>query len=283
MEGGVAKRGVREAVVSNLLALVIAIFMVGLGALAIYSSSFVTEDAHPAWNAVLTNIGGAIFTTGAISILWDLFSKRAFVSEVFSIAKLSEDIENSGLSRITTNFQHDMEWPTLLRGAKKMAIFFAYARTWRQSNLSSLENFAGQPGNEMTIVLPDPDDDRVMAELARRFQTDVQTARQRIDEAKNEFIRIFTHTKSKAKLKIWYVKTSPLLSFYRIDGRYVVAAYRHRPGRGDIPTFVCDREGDLTRFVDAEFAAMTDDKEPWTRCVYPENKPRAVIPMAPSA
>jgi len=219
------------------------------------------------------NVGGVLLATGLISILWELISKRAFLSEVFAIARLSEDIKTSGLLRVTTNFQHEIEWPELLTSAKRIDIFVSYARTWRNTNLALLRAFAERQGSVMNLILPDPDDPKVLGELARRYNLKPETIGERISEAIQEFQSMFDRKRSgRGQLSIWVTGTVPIFTFYRVDGRIVIAMYRHRLERGDIPTFICDNKGQLAQFIDKEFNALTDETVRGVRKIFPPDK-----------
>src|SRR5690348_17009571 len=105
--------------VTTLSWLLAAILMVLAGLALVAASSADTENSHPFWKAFSGNVGGVLLATGLISLLWELISKRSFLSEVFSIARLSEDVKRSGLHRLTLDFQHEVEWPELLESAKR--------------------------------------------------------------------------------------------------------------------------------------------------------------------
>lgn len=261
----------RRVTTLSWLFVAVAMFLIGMGLIAA-SSADVNSD-HPFWKAFSGNIGGVLLATGLISLLWELISRRVFLSEVFSVARLSEDIKRSGLHRLTTNFQHDVEWPELLGSAKRIDVFVSYARTWRNNNLSLLRAFAGRSGNQMNLILPDPDNADVMRELARRYSTTPQTVQDRVNETINAFAGMFDKRQGgKGQLSIWVTEVTPVFTFYRIDKKYVIAAYRHRPDRGDIPTLVCDRRGELTDFIDREYEYFTSESTQGVKKIFPPPK-----------
>jgi hypothetical protein len=249
---------------------IVAILMLIVGASAIYFSS---TDRTAAWSAFGVNVGGVLVATGLISLVWELTSKRSFLSEIFSVAELSEDVLRSGLHRLTTNFQHDVEWPKLLGSARSIDIFFSYGRTWRNANLSLLREFASRTESQMTLILPDPESAEVMSELARRYSATADAMKDRINETIKEFIALFDKQKgAKGQLKIFLTTTTPVFTFYRIDKKYVLATYRHRREKGDVPTLICDRNGEITNFIDLEYEYLTSESMHASRKIFPAPK-----------
>jgi hypothetical protein len=252
---------------------IVAIGMILLGGFFLYVSSADTVGSYPVVKAFSNNVGGVLLATGLISLLWELVSRRAFLSEVFSIARLSEDVKRSGLHRLTMDFQHEVEWPELLESARRIDVFVSYARTWRNQNLSRLRAFAERPGSQMNLILPDPDNEEVIRELARRYSTNPEAIRDRVNEAISAFMLMFDRKKgAKGQLSIWVTTATPVFTFYRIDKKYILSTYRHRSDRGDILTLVCDRKGDLTDFIDREYEYLTDDSAAGVRRVFPPPK-----------
>lgn len=63
------------------------------------------------------------------------------------------------------------------------------------------------------------------------------------------------------------MKVTPLLSFYRFDNVAIVAVYRHRKGRAEVPTMVVTRGGSLYDFVRDELESFFAADSPVTRRV----------------
>ena len=243
---------------------IVAVAMIVIGGGSLYFSS---PDKSAAWSLFAANVGGILVATGLISLIWELASKRLFLSEIFSVAELSEDIRRSGLARISTDFHQDLDWSQWLASATTLDVFFAYARTWRNTNRISLQGFARRSGSRMTLILPDPDNIEVMSQLERRFAKSAGSMKDLVNETIDEFTKIFDKKDgAKGRLEIFLTGVAPVFAFYRIDCKnYVITTYTHRDDKAAVPTIVCDRTGGLTDFIDREFDYLTDESKGHTR------------------
>ncbi|MGH4011197.1 MAG: hypothetical protein ACRDTH_24070 [Pseudonocardiaceae bacterium] len=119
--------------------------------------------------AVLNNLGGAIFVAFALTVLWELFGKRAFAREILESVRLTADVESAGIARVGVDYLQDPEWEDLFRDTQKLDIFFSYGRTWRNMHRKHLDELAQRPHGRIRVVLPDPNDSETVQNLAQRF------------------------------------------------------------------------------------------------------------------
>lgn len=213
--------------------------------------------SYPGIQTVVRDFGGMLVATVTITILWQLVVRRAFLAELMAMAKLAEEVRAAGLVTLTNDFQRGIDWPQLFRTVNKLDIFFAYGRTWRGTNSAELRALAGRPGVRVRVVLPDPNDDALMSELARRFSMTPSDVKKEVEEASGDFKKTFVEfSQSVAQFTLWYLPASPVFSFYRFDHLAILALYKHSPGRGEVPTFVVEQGGTLYDFVRQEFEAF---------------------------
>jgi hypothetical protein len=126
------------------------------------------HHASPQWTAApLNGLAGTMIAAGVLSFLWELAAKRAFLTEVMEVAGLGRDVEESGLVQLTSDFQRGLDWAKLIGAASDADMLLATGRTWRISNLAALKKFAER--GRLRLALPDPQDQPLVDELARRF------------------------------------------------------------------------------------------------------------------
>ncbi|MCD5402149.1 DUF3606 domain-containing protein [candidate division NPL-UPA2 bacterium] len=237
-----------------LVALIIAVFGISLLYLSAHKDWW---KGYEIWQTVVQNVGGLLLVTVAITLLWELWGKRAFLDEVLAKAQLSRDITFAGIVKITDSFHHDIDWKSYFRTVNKLDIFFAYARTWRNTHVQELQEVAARENARIRVVLPDPEDDQTVHELARRFNYTPEELRNLIKEAETHFRNLRSSTSvSGAQIDIWFLPAAPHFTFYRFDRIGILALYSHRRERAPVPTFICEMGGTLYDYIRKEFEAM---------------------------
>lgn len=215
-------------------------------------------ESYKALQSVIRSLGSLLFVTATINLLWQLWAKRAFLDEVLAKVGIAKEIEFAGILKITDSFHDAVDWKSLFRTVSKLDIFFAYGRTWRNTHVRELQELAAREGARIRVVLPDPDDEQTIVELARRFAYQPQQLRDLIKEAEEYFRNLHTFRGPKgAQIEIRFLPAAPVFSFYRFDHIAIIALYSHRRGRGPaVPTFVCEDGGTLYDYIRKEFDAM---------------------------
>ena len=225
---------------------------------------------HPNIQILLRELGALLIASVGVALLWELASKRAFVAELMSRARMTEEVRSSGLARIVQDFNRDIDWPDLLKKVRRLDIFFAYGETWRNNNSPYLEELAQRSGVRVRVVLPDPNDGPLMAELGRRFRMTPTEVQDHVKKAEKHFVDLFgDSTKSKVDFSLWHMAESPVFSFYRFDDTAILALYKHAKGRGKIPTFVLADGGTLYEFVRNEFSEFVRDPGGLAKLIFP--------------
>jgi hypothetical protein len=227
--------------------------MIAGGLLLWWSGTSQWKSNQPV-QAFLAQLGGLSLATGLLAVAWDLFGRRAFADEVLAKARLSTDVVQAGIVRVTNQYLTEVEWASLFQDVSKLDIVVAYAATWRNTNRASLQQVAGRPGARIRVFLPDPGDDQTVAVLAERFNTDPADLIARINEAIRDFQSF--EVPGRAEIEVWLRAGDAVFSCYRFDSNAVLTLYSHgRERRTQVPTFVI-RGGELFDFVYNELAAI---------------------------
>lgn len=209
---------------------------------------------RPGLKALLNGLGGILAVSVGIGTVLNLLGKRALMREIFETAGLSRDVETSGLRRIGMDYTTEPEWQEYFAASKKIDLFFAYGRTWRNLNLTRLQALAATKGAEIRVYLPDLDDDLTCEILTTRFNMTSDDLRGAVDEARAAYFGL--RVKGGATVSVFKRPGDHTFSCYRFDGVAVLALYKHKKARGNVPTLVVNRGGSLYEFVEEELAAI---------------------------
>jgi hypothetical protein len=179
---------------------------------------------------------------------------------VLAKARLSTDVVEAGIVRVTNQYLREVEWASLFRDVTKLDIVVAYGATWRNSNRGSLEQVARRSSARIRVFLPDPDDDRTVAVLADRFNMQSADLTTKINEAVRDFRSLAVP--GGATIEVWLRAGDAVFSCYRFDSNAVLTLYSHgRERRTHVPTFVVSG-GELFRFVYDELEAIAAQSRP---------------------
>lgn len=100
---------------------IISLIAFGLGLASIYIAGDPSVFTHqPGLKALVNGFGSILAASIAIGTVLNLISKRALTREIFEIARLSTDMETSGLRRIGMDFTTEPEWHEYFSTTKKL-------------------------------------------------------------------------------------------------------------------------------------------------------------------
>jgi hypothetical protein len=208
---------------------------------------------------LVRELGGLFVVSGVITVLWDLFVKRALLDETLAKVGLSQDIEASGLRSIHASFQSDaLVWDSHFTNSKTLDLFFISAHGWRSNQFEKIKRLLDNVDGKVRVVLPDAGDDHTVTELARRFGN---TSREGKGEVKNRINKAYEYFENlevdyPGKVSVWFLRAAPQLSFYIFEHTAVLALSSHRQGQISVPTLVGEKGGYLYNYLQSEFDAM---------------------------
>jgi hypothetical protein len=244
----------------NLRTLLVAIVTAAIGMTLILLSQSVGPQGYVKSAVVLKEIGGALFISVAVALLWDLVGKRAFADEVLAKANMSRDLADAGIQMVLPSFQDErLKWDELFRNACRLDMFVAYASTWRNTQLQRIDKFLSDPDAKLRVLLPDPADEDILKGLAKRFSLTPDRVHDELVEA----LEFFKHRREKAKgtVDIFVTTALPVFTFYRFNNRAVFALYNNRTGRLPVPAMLCEEGGFLFSYLTAEFEGLIGDTD----------------------
>lgn len=243
----------------NLRTALIIFFCIGVGLGLTWLAAHDLEwwGGRTTLQAFCRDLGSVLTMTAALTLIWELFNKRAFLKEVNAKANLSFHLAAAGITHVTESFQDEtIDWKEYFQQAKSLTIFAGYARTWRTNQLSKIKTFLGKNG-QITVILPNPDNQQIIAELARRYSKTTQQLESLIRESADEFIKLRSKKRGKGKVTIKFVDATPQYSFYLFDQTAVLALYDHNPDdRAPVPTLIC-QDGNVLRFIKGDASYLS--------------------------
>ena len=266
MEGVISKsQGGPNRRATTLTTWIVAIVAVIAGiALLVAANYWDWISKKPALQGLLNNVAGTIIASVGLVVLWELFGKRSFRREILETAKYASDMELAGVSHVGTNYLKEPDWDNFFKGVDYLDIFFAYGRTWRNSNRENLEGLAARSGTRIRVFLPDPTDEYTMNILSARFSYEPTKLIDLVNEAKDDFASLSVSPSS--KVEVYFRRGDSLFSCYRFGSQAVLTLYSHQKKRTGVPTVVCQSGGSLYDFFRQEFDAICEQ----SLLVYPD-------------
>lgn len=215
-------------------------------------------NLDPGWRAALAyNVGSFIVASVVLALIWQFWQVRGFLDDMFKEARIADTLKRARITHFFTSFHDPVPWDDLFAGSKSLDILFAYAHTWRNTHRTRLERLLRSSDAKLNIVLPDPDNEVVMAEMALRFGYTPDGLKERVHEAKQYFEELAT--RGEGRVSIYYLARSLTFTFYRFSSGAVFTTYRHKPGRGAVITLVCEREGELYGWIRDEWYGIVEE------------------------
>jgi hypothetical protein len=198
-------------------------------------------------------LGSALLGVGSLSLLWELGGKRSFTEEILERVGLSAEVSQAGLLRITDSLR-EIDCGSLLRETTQLDVVFVSNTTWMRTWREELRASASRPGSRMRFVVPDPDNDNVMAEIAQRFE---RIERQQLVNRVREVVEAVSElSQLPGTVELYLLPAVPVYSYYRIGDRTIIRLYENQRERMRVPVFVCGRGGWLSGFGEEDFAGL---------------------------
>lgn len=220
------------------------------------------QSAKNDWlQILLTHTGSFVIASVAMALIFQFWQMRGLLEDLYRAMRWSEQMTASGVSGFSTSFHDNVQWDKLFdrKRGNKLNIMFAYASTWRNANQQRLENFLSDGQASVEVVLPDPEVEVVIEELAYRFAMTVEDLKTRIKDALDFFKTIGDNFPG--KVRVYYMPKTLTFSFYRFNSHAVIASYRHQPNRGTIMTITARRGGDLYGWIRSEWYGIIGNNE----------------------
>jgi hypothetical protein len=189
-----------------------------------------------------------------MAVIFEFWQLSGLLNQLMDKARITEELRRARLSGFSVRFFDGVDWGSLFENSTQLRLFFSYGRTWRNSQQGQLVSFVAAAGRTLEVVLPNPDNAAVVAELSRRYEMTPDVLQANIRESIAFFEGL--GRSGRARVVVYLFAKTPVYTFYRFDSRVVVALYRHRSGRGPIVTFTAERGGECYEWIESEWNAI---------------------------
>ena len=124
--------------------------------------------------------------------------------------------------------------------------------------MNFLDQMVSKPQARLRVLLPAPQNELLMQELARRFAYEESDITRRVVEA-NAFFRS-RRGHSAQSIEVRFRQTLPLYSFYLFEAGGVFALFHQlAPKEEPLPTIQLDRRGEFYAYLRSQFDALYKD------------------------
>lgn len=213
-------------------------------ACVVYLIPIITDEQVRLFFSTIVSTIGAAFL---VNFLWEIFAKRRFAESIFETAKISKNIEQSGVDHIDTDFS-GINWKDEFSKTHNFTAIFTYARTWRNSNRVAIQKFTGKKRNKFTVIMPDYEKDDIMAEFDRRYNYPSGRTSELIKEAIVDYFELGA--------KIYLFSGSLQATYYVMDNVALMAFFKHSPGRTTVPYIRAESIGSFYDYIVEEKTAI---------------------------
>jgi hypothetical protein len=213
-----------------------------------------------------------------LSFVWELYSKGAFMRELEYTNQISYDVGQAGLISVKEKWGNLIDWTKEFKETDNFFVFFIYGDTWVKSNYDALLDYAKRRGTKATFVFPQPKNTELMKMIGYRLANSEarptpSEIRKKIENSTKEILSIYKKVDNPtARLKIMYVNSLPVYSYYEMDTLAIVAFYKHKRRRDDVPHMKLSKSGTLFKYFSNDIHEMMKDKFSEVEIMYPEQK-----------
>lgn len=198
------------------------------------------------FTTVISTIGAAFL----VNFLWEIFAKKRFAESVLEMAKISKNIEQSGVDHIDIDFS-SINWQAELTKTHNLTAIFTYAQTWRNSNRVTIQRFTAKRKNRFTVIMPDYENKDIMAEFDRRYNYEDGKTGELIKEAVMDYCELGA--------KVYLFNKSLQATYYIMDNVALMAFFKHSPGKSTVPYIRAESSGSFYNYIIAEKRAILND------------------------
>lgn len=183
-----------------------------------------------------------------VGLLWQLVEKKIFAQELFNLAKISNNLKESGISFYYDSFL-DISWDDKLNESKQFKIFFTYGLTFIEHNRIKIEK-AIKNGLEVDVFYPNFKSKEIINELSLRFnkQDDPTWLTGKI----NESILLLKDLGA----NVYLFDGNITNSYYLFDNIAYISFFNHNIKKKSVPCFEAKKDGKLFKFITEEIKSI---------------------------
>lgn len=209
------------------------------------------EGNESAWKVSILVFIGAIQTTALAVAIWDFIAKKSFVKEILDLAKLSNNISETGVLYIYDDFL-SIDWSAILKRSNNLTIAVSYANTWRESHREYLRRISNIESN-LTVFLPNFELEEVLKELSVRFDKTPEIIKESILQSYNAYKELGA--------TVYLFNGCFQTSYYLMDNEAVMAVFNHKKEKSIVPAIQVNKLGSLYKYIAGELDAIKNNSK----------------------
>ncbi|NYF21842.1 hypothetical protein HDC36_003318 [Xanthomonas sp. JAI131] len=209
--------------------------------------------------SLLPTLGWFILGTGVVNYLYELHGKQEIVRQIKALVNISDSMDESGIQKATLEIG-DISWKALISTAKNIDLSVSYANTWRSNYVGQLKEFARNKSSRLRVLLPDPEDERLMIALGLRYNRSAEDVSKSVKEACQFFEDIFREINASKRCSVIFSSKESTYAYHRFDDVCVVTLY-HGLGRiGKVATLQFGKNGAFGKLFCQDFENSVGSK-----------------------
>ncbi len=155
----------------------------------------------------------------------------------------------SGIVRIAPFAALVPRFDELIGASASMVVYFIHSRRWRENHDAAIKGFMSREGTRLEVFLPDLENHELMFSLEKHFD-DGPLIPALVEDAYRYFARLARDYQKPVQVRLF--GRYPTYSFYRFDGRAVMAMYSNSVAKKELPAFEITMDGFLGNFLAAD-------------------------------
>jgi hypothetical protein len=186
------------------------------------------------------------------SLLWQSLEKRLFAEDLLNLAKISSNIQDSGIISYYDSFL-DIEWDRQFYESKNLQMFFTFAITFGQHNRVKIEK-AISKGLKVEVYYPNIKNKVILDELNSRFdQTDPNWTYNKVRES----IKLYKDLGA----SVYMFNGNISASYYLFDNIAYMSYFNHNNKKKTVPCIEVKKGGNLFNYINEEMSIITKRSE----------------------
>ncbi len=237
----------------NYKILCISLLLIIIFGVGIYFTSYEWTQSNNT-RIFLLSVFSTVFSLLIVFTLWETIGKRSFAKDMLHLAKISTNINESGIEYVYSDFKKII-WREELKYANTLTIAFSYGETWRNYNLQALEELTRDKA-KITIYFPNYLDPIVVSSLSMRFSYSIEEIVSRIKQSAKVF--------SQLGASVFLYNGTFQSSYYLIDNIGFMAPFNHKKEKSYVPAIKVARGGSMYEYIRNEIDAIHENSIVWT-------------------
>lgn len=200
---------------------------------------------------VFISFVSTVLSLAIVFVFWEVGGKRSFAKDILDLAKISNNIIDSGIDYYYPVFE-DINWKEELENKKKLDIIVVSGYTFLNTNRKYLKEMI-QDGGEINVFLPNYNNQEIVKHYADAFSYTHAQMENNIKDAVKGF--------QKVKVKVFLYNRIIKTSFYMYDNTVITAPFHHQDGKPNVPAIRASRPGQYYDFIETEINAIKNHSE----------------------